>query len=336
MADSPTERRLEALSGGAPLSQAATMKIARQLLGPDLAERYGDVVGGRPVTAGDVARDFAIGAISRDPGKADAIKAQVYQQYNDQLRKEEDQANQRTQAAAQKMNSWFKLLEVIKSAPKDARRDLYTTGYTQIFEEEPASPLMEKIVTQYEKFGDAHDLLTDPVVAELAEKDPLAAVDQMKKMGADDLEAWGAIKDLQAVKAQAAQTQRVVAETTRLDRSQAETPQARRRATFIAQWANREVVDENDPSGLTKRRLAYDEVIALADQYYPEGGAPTPPAGIAQPAPVPPAPAAAGPVSTTVTPTTTGARGIRQLTEPAAAAPAPARPSITGTVTRIE
>jgi len=199
------------------------MAIAKRLLGPDLAQRYGDVIGARPTGVGDIARDFALGALSGDPFKADQVKAKVFEQFAATKRQEEDQAFQRESAAREQLNGWFNLLDQVKKTPKDLRKDLLIGG-AQKLGIDVTSPVLVKVITQYEKFGTAFEALTDPAVRAIVDEDPIAGIEQLQKMGVDSQEAIVAIQTIQSIKAQKATTQNVLAQAARAARGITPTP----------------------------------------------------------------------------------------------------------------
>jgi hypothetical protein len=306
-------KRINALSGGAPLPQAGTLAIAQRLLGPGLADRYGDVIGARPTQLKDVARDFAIGAISGDPFKADALKAQVVQGYHEELRREEDQAMQREAAAREQLGGFFQLLEQGKRVPKELRSDFFKEGLPRVGVE-PTSPLFMKILTNYEKNGDIYDALLDPEVQRMADQDPLAAVERMVAMGYDGSQALALARQVQEMKQYRATTQQLIARTNRLNALSTD-PNKRARDAAIAKFAGRTVTDEATGE---RRLVTPEEALNFANSLFPPPGQPSagipqdvPPEVAAEAAPVPEPPS-----STTTTTTTTGAPAA----EPAAPA----------------
>lgn len=311
-------QRIQALGGGAPPPQAGTMAIARRLLGPGLADRYGDVIGARPTEVRDVARDFAIGAMSGDQFKADALKAQVVQGYNAELRREEDQTLQREQAARQQLQGFFSLLEQGKKVPKELRGDFFKEGLPKIGVD-ATSPLFLKILTNYEKFGGVYDALLDPEIRRAAEEDPLQAAERLVNMGYDGAEALQVAQSVQQMKRYRADTQLLIARQNRQNALAAQDPNTKARNTFISRNAGRTVVDEATGE---KRTLTPDEVLAWADKLYPTGAVvpPEKPGEVAPPAPagIPQGPGATS--STTSTATTTGAPPVGIEQAPAAAA----------------
>jgi hypothetical protein len=328
MAEALTEdalaRRINALSGGAPLPQAGTMAIAKRLLGPGLADRYGDVIGARPTGVQDVARDFAIGALSGDPFKADQLKAKVVQGYHEELRREEDQTLQREAAAREQLQGFFTLLEQGKRVPKELRADFFKEGLPKLGVE-PTSPLFMKILTNYEKHGDVYDALLDPEIRRMADEDPLSAVEQMTAMGYDGAQALTLAKQVQEMKRYRADTQYLISRTNRLNAGSAD-PNKKARDAVIAKFAGRTITDEATGE---KRLVTPEEALNFANQLFPsaEGAA----AGIPQAEPLPPevaaeaAPAGPGTSTTTTTTTTPAAEvpaaapgGIKQVA-PAAA-----------------
>lgn len=109
------------INGGSPPPQADTMTIAKRLLGPGAADRYGDVIGARPTELRDVMRDFAIGMASKDPTKADQLKMQVAQGYAEEYRREEAAAVERQQNDRAHVNSIFRAIKQARTLPQAYR-----------------------------------------------------------------------------------------------------------------------------------------------------------------------------------------------------------------------
>jgi len=319
MADSMTDR-INALSGGAPLPQAATATIARRLLGPALADRYGDVLGIRPTGVADVARDFSIGMVSGDPTKADQLKAQLVQGYNREKRQEETDLARRQGEARQQLTGFFNLMSQGKTVPKELRKDFFEEGFKKLGYE-VTSPLLMKVVTNYEKFGNIYDSLSDPMVQQLADDDPLPAQQRLIELGYDGAQVIEFTKQVQEAKRYRAGTQQIIAQTKKIGLAQ-EDPNAKNRAAFIGRMAGRQVKDRLGRS----RLLSPDEIGSMADRFFPTGAPPVE----AQPAPEPAGlPQGTTSASTTVTPTTTGITSV-----PAASAAPPRK--LAGSVTRLE
>lgn len=323
-------RRIAALSGGKPPPQASTMAIAQRLLGPGLANRYGDVIGARPVNIGDLARDFSIGAMSGDPFKADELKARVVQGYHEELRREEDQTLQREAAARERLSGFFSILEKGKSVPKELRSDFFKEALPTVGVE-PSSKLFLNILTNYEKHGDIYDALLDPEVQRLADEDPLGAVERMVSLGYDGTQALALAKQVQSMKQYRAQTQHLISQTNRLNRL-SDDPNKRARDATIAKFAGKTITDENTGE---RRLVTPEEALNFANSLFPPPSAAGAAAGIpqvdvpaeaaAEAAPVPPGTTSSTTITSTTTPeptstaTTSAAApvGIKQVTAPA-------------------
>jgi hypothetical protein len=331
--------RLDALNGGpAPIPQADTMRIAKQLLGPQLAERYGDVIGARPTGIADIARDFAIGTISGDMFKADQLKSQVVQQYQESYQREEQAGRQRDAENRQKVDALFRGLDQVRRVPKEFRKDLLQHVLQSTVGSE-AHPLVAKILSDPDKFESVNELTSEDM-QRLADDDPQAFLDNATQVIGDPRQAIEFLGGLQRLKQQRVQTQNSILDANRRAQT-AVTATDRARNQFLARMAGK----------TRKDRLGRDvpippqEIMDLADQFFPSGGAVGPAA--AEPVGIPQEPPAAiaGTSSTTTTPTTTGAEpsasaqaalGIPQAAPAAPAAGKVKRPQITGTVTQIE
>jgi len=327
-------RRVNALSGGAPLPQAATMAIARRLLGPGLADRYGDVIGARPTNLADHARDFALGFISGDPTKADTLKARVMENYQEELRRTEEAARQREDDARQTVSGFFQLLTQGKKVPKELRKDFFKESLPKLGIE-PTSPLFLKILSDTDKFGDIYDALADPELQRLSDEDPISAVQRLVAMGHDGGEALQVAQSIQQMRRYRAETEHIVAKTRRTQGLAQEDPTARARASFVSRMAGRTVKDRLG----RQRVLSPEEILGMADRFFPTGEAPD-----AAPEAAPEVAPVGIPQGTVTTTPTTTAEAVTPTTgiTQAPAAPASAEAGkqkvkrITGTVTRVE
>jgi len=204
------QARLDALSGGAPLPQAGTMAIARRLLGPDLAQRYGDVIGAREKTVHDVARDFAIGALSGDPFKADAVKSQMVRAYNDDLRKEEAAARARDQENRAKLGAFFDGLAAVRQAPEEAQSSLLKHVMRMTTGDDPDPTTLKLLLADDKKA--LNDFLSSPDIYRTAEDDPETALSQITAVSKDPILAQRVVDGIQKMKQQHEETQKTILE----------------------------------------------------------------------------------------------------------------------------
>lgn len=336
------------ISGGKPLPQAATQTIARRLLGPALADRYGDVLGIRNTGLQDIARDFAVGAISGDPARADQLKMQVLQNYRSELRREEDQAAQREEAARQTMQGFFTMLQQGRSVPRELRKDFFKEGMSKLGIE-ATSPLFMNLLSNYEKFGDAYDSLADPELQRLADEDPLAAVQQLTAMGTDGAQALEVVKSVQQMRRYREETQHIIAQSKRLGAITQGDPNAKARAAFVTRMSTQFRDLRGRPRPPKPEEL--DQIVATADRLYPPtGGKELAPVGIPQGSeggapPVPkavpgalPVPGGATSTTSTTTSTTPAQAGIarEEKAVPSSSEGQQKVRRLTGTVSRVE
>lgn len=101
--------------------QAQTEGIARRLLGDDLVNRYGDVIGARKPTAADVLRDFTIG-FTKGADKADELKMKVRDTY------ENAYAKRQRAAIAQAQQDGEKVKTMTAAIREAAKYPGYATG----------------------------------------------------------------------------------------------------------------------------------------------------------------------------------------------------------------
>lgn len=107
----------------AEVPQAQTEGIARRLLGDDLVNRYGDVMGARKTTAADVLRDFTIG-FRHGQEKVD----EIHMKMQDTARKAYNKQAERALAAKQlDMKTAGEAWEAVKWAAEKAPRG-YAAG----------------------------------------------------------------------------------------------------------------------------------------------------------------------------------------------------------------
>lgn len=288
--------RINALSGGAPLPQAATDTIARRLLGPGIADRYGDAIGTRETTLADVARDFALGWTSGDPGKADQLKMQVVQSYNEELRRADDQRMQQEEAAREQMRGVFSLFQQAKDVPKELRKDFFKEGLEKNGFE-ASSPFFLKMVSDFEKYPDAYEAFNDPDMQRLADDDPFAAVEQLTQMTQDPQAATATVKTFLEMKRYKAETGRIMSQIAKNNRStggirQVDSAAAKARENYLRGAIDKRKYDEDgQPAGM----VTAQEALAQADIAWPQFAKPKPQlSGLAQSTPVAGSPASAG------------------------------------------
>lgn len=255
-----------ALGGGSPLPQADTMAIASRLLGPDLAQRYGDVIGARPSTLADVARDTAIGAISKDPSKADSIKMMVAKNYQQQLAQQQQLAAARDADNRNKIATLFSTLKGVKDVPMKYRKDFLNEAFTKLGIQ--TSPFATKILADPDSFKT--DELTSPDMQALADSDPQKFLDTATQTLGDGQAAINLLKSLQGLKQQRQQTQDMITSATQ--RKAAADKAAAEAANGTGLWgaANDELAHRAASGGVGKypnfQGMSDDQVRALGNQ----------------------------------------------------------------------
>lgn len=212
-----------------PQSDAAV--IAERLLGPELADRYGDVLGTRKGRAGDFWRDF--GNEYAGKGQAEAIKQRVIGQYQQKYRREQQEAQQKDQEDRLKITSLADLIRSVKGMPKGHAAGIIKAGLDKLGMS--ASPEVLKLFADPEKF-DASELFS-PEMMQMAEDDPQAFLEQSEAVLGDAQAALALQKGVRGVKQQKADTHRLILEDDRkkagIEQTRALTEESRARTEQI-------------------------------------------------------------------------------------------------------
>jgi hypothetical protein len=106
------------------VSQADPEKIARSLVGDDLVNKYGDVMGVRPTGVADVVRDFATG-VTEGPAKTEALKALARKQYQDAYFREKRAAVARAAEDRNKAIGMLQAVVTVNKLPPNQRATAY-------------------------------------------------------------------------------------------------------------------------------------------------------------------------------------------------------------------
>lgn len=102
--------------------QADQDAIARRLLGDDLVNRFGDVIGARPKGFRDALRDFTIAGGSQDGGqKLNALKLQVQERFSEELQKEQEAARLKREEDRRIGKQFLSTIETIQKLPPGHR-----------------------------------------------------------------------------------------------------------------------------------------------------------------------------------------------------------------------
>jgi hypothetical protein len=117
------EGGMEAATPGVP--QGDTEAIARRLLGDDLVNRYGDVIGARSTTAADVLRDFTVG-FHNGPAKVDELKMKVAETYRDSYVKAQRSALAKAKIDADNVKSILDVVKTVQGLPPGHRTAVFT------------------------------------------------------------------------------------------------------------------------------------------------------------------------------------------------------------------
>lgn len=100
--------------------QSQTDAIARRLLGDDLVDKYGDVIGARKTGPADVLRDFTIG-MHQGAGKVDELHAQVQDQFEKSYNQAATRAIEAKKADIAKGQAFIGAIKTIQGLPPGHR-----------------------------------------------------------------------------------------------------------------------------------------------------------------------------------------------------------------------
>lgn len=112
----PLEDALNNPSQTAAVPQADTERVARSLVGDDLVNRYGDVLGIRKPGLADAARDFALG-MTHGADKVTQLKMQVRDEYDKRQLQAQRRGMAQVQIEKEKVNGFFDLVNKARSLP---------------------------------------------------------------------------------------------------------------------------------------------------------------------------------------------------------------------------
>lgn len=109
----------------ASVPQAQTEGIARRLMGDDLVNRYGDVMGVRPYSAADALRDFTTGwQGGANKENADKLKMQIRNQFQTQYNKSQAAAIAQKQADVKNATSVIEAIKNVQALPPGHRAQI--------------------------------------------------------------------------------------------------------------------------------------------------------------------------------------------------------------------
>lgn len=180
------------------VAQADTERVARGLVGDDLVNRYGDVIGARRATAADALRDFALGT-TKGADAVTGMKLQVRKAYEDRQIQAERAGVARAAQAREQVAGWGRLITQSKLMPKTIRKKYIETGLSKLGLPE-ADPLFIAAATDPDI--PLADALSDPKVQELLNSDPFEAQALITKMTGDGHAALAYVQQYQQLKAQ--------------------------------------------------------------------------------------------------------------------------------------
>jgi len=106
------------------IPQADTDRIARRLLGDQVVDNYGDVIGARKHTMRDVARDFALG-VAGGPTKSGELRLKVQEQFQKAYDKEAKAAAVRKQQDREQATMVLGALKTVSGLPPGQRASIF-------------------------------------------------------------------------------------------------------------------------------------------------------------------------------------------------------------------
>lgn len=114
----PVEETIQAIP------QSDTDTIARRLLGDDMVDRFGDVIGARPHGLRDVARDFALG-VSGGPTASLELRTKVQEQFQKAYNTEAKAAAARAQQDRETATMVINTLKTVSGLPPGHRASIF-------------------------------------------------------------------------------------------------------------------------------------------------------------------------------------------------------------------
>lgn len=158
-------------SGATVPPQAGGAGVSARLLGPDLAEKYGDVLGTRPKRGGDFLRDFVVGmANGGDPTAADAMKMKVQESYANEYAASRKREQEDRDQALQTIQTMQKTLTELPAMSKHLRKPYLKKTAEALGLD--ADPFLADVADEP---GFA-EFVSDPDVQANIEKDPVSAL----------------------------------------------------------------------------------------------------------------------------------------------------------------
>lgn len=106
------------------IPQSDTDTIARRLLGDDMVDRFGDVIGARPHGLRDVARDFALG-VSGGPTASLELRTKVQEQFQKAYNTEAKAAAARAQQDRETATMVINTLKTVSGLPPGHRASIF-------------------------------------------------------------------------------------------------------------------------------------------------------------------------------------------------------------------
>lgn len=219
LASEDTSTIAAALGGGGPsaatpdVPQSKSKVIAERLLGPELAERYGDVLGLRKEKWSDFWRDFGNEFAGR--GNAERLKQRVLDQYNQKYQQERQAAAEQDQANVQKINTFVGLIRQMKDIPKGHRTGILKAALEKL--DMQGSPEAVKLLADVENF-DAEKVLTPEMIDTLL-SDSSAGIAQIADVLGDPQAAVALKKGILQMKQTQEETRSLISRREREDQA---------------------------------------------------------------------------------------------------------------------
>ena len=184
--------------GGLLNDPEARGAIARETLGDDVADRYGDALGIRKRGFNDFLRDFSLNMASKDPDKARAVQQQLRESLEETYQRRQEEGRRLRQEAMQKNTAFMDLIE---RAPKLQLPRKFKIGYVVSMSEQIGRPITKEVAELIVDGQVPIDVLRMPEFNQALDDDPMEAANILTQFGANITTATEIVDGMQKLKA---------------------------------------------------------------------------------------------------------------------------------------
>jgi len=232
------------------IRQSDTMTVAKQLLGDELADRYGDVLGGRGYEKRDFGRDFLMSAAYGGQG-AEEVRQRVRKTYDTAYARELEAAQQQDQENRLRVDSVVKTMRDVKNIPKQHRKAFLKSAFERLGFSSDKFAI--QVMADPEAF--ATENLYSPEMLQLANDKPEDFLARAEEIIGDGTKAAALLSSLQQAKLNRKHGQKLVLDLSRQRakaREERKTRRLRRRGLELRVRRQEQVIEKGDqPKGLT-------------------------------------------------------------------------------------